>query len=401
MSLTIIITIAVLASAAAVFMWSRLQIARARLLDAGAALARQREEFDRTLKNLETTFKGLSSDVLKDSRDEFMKQAEPKLDEHVRPLLDALKRYDETIRAVENKRESAYGGLKRELELLQGFARELRDETGNLKNALKSTTVRGRWGELTLRRVAELSGMVSRCDFDEQTSVTTEDGRLRPDMIVNIPGGRKVVVDAKAPLDGYLKAVEATNERDRRAHLEEHAKAIAEHMRRLSQKSYWEQFDSSTDFVVMFVPGESFASAALEIDRNLLEDGMRSKVILATPTTLVALLRSFAFGWQQEQLAENAQKISDEGKELFDRFETFSKHFGTIGANLDKAIRSFNSAVSSMQSRVIPSLKRLKELGATRSHDALVTEIEQVETSPNQIASPEANNDGSPAVGGG
>ena len=221
------------------------------------------------------------------------------------------------------------------------------------------------------------------CDFDEQSTAVVEDNRrLRPDMVVHLPGGRTVVVDAKTPLDGYLRAVEAKSEQERATHLTAHARAVRDHMKQLSLKSYWEQFDSSTDLVVMFLPGESFAAAALEIDRSLFEDGMLSRVILATPATLVALLRSFAMGWQQERLAENAQRISEAGKELFDRFVTFTEHFDKVGGALDKSVKAFNSAVRSMESRVIPGARRLKELGATRSPDADLPEVAQIESAP-------------------
>lgn len=388
--LTIIIAIAAVVAgfgAAFIIYKPRLKVAGERLIDAQSAIERQREDFGKALANLEMTFKGLSSDILKESRDEFIKQAEPKIAEHVRPLQDALKRYDEALRSIEGKREAAYGGLNKQVDLLMNYTRELRDETGNLKNALKSTTVRGRWGEVTLRRVVELSGMSAHCDFDEQTSVTVEDGRLRPDMIVKIPGGRTVVVDAKTPLDAYLRAAEATSEDARSARLSEHAKAMREHMKKLSLKSYWEQFDSSTDMVVMFVPGESFAAAALEADRALLEDGMRSRVILATPATLIALLRSFAMGWQHEQLAENAQRISDAGKELFDRITTFANHFGKVGRNLKQATESFNDAVGSMERMLIPGARKLKELGATKSPDAALPEIRQIDAIAAKISS--------------
>lgn len=371
---------------------TKVKIAEERRADAERIAEQRREDFERSLANLQATFRGLSAEVLKESREEFIKQAEPRLAEHLRPLSEALKRYDEALRVIEGKRDEAYGGLKRQTELLQGFAQQLRDETGNLKNALKSTTARGRWGEVTLKRVVELAGMSEHCDFEEQTTVTAdasgEERRLRPDMIVHLPGGRSVVVDAKAPLDAYFRAIEATSDRDRTGHLGEHARAVRDHLRALSQKSYWEQFDSSTDLVVLFLPGESFAAAALEVDRTLLEDGMRSKVIIATPATLVALLRSFAMGWNQEKLAENAQRISEEGKELFDRFTTFSEHFEKVGGGLDRAIKSFNAAVRSMESRVMPSVRRLKELGATRSPDAPVPEISQIDAAPHQLAEP-------------
>jgi len=356
-----------------------------RLNDAENANARQREDFEKSLTNLQMTFKGLSSEVLKESREEFLKQAEPRISEHIRPLKEALSRYDEALRSIENKREEAYGGLKGLLNLLQEGQTKLTHETGSLVAALKSPTARGRWGEVTLKRVVEVSGMSSYCDFEEQVTATGEDGRLRPDLVVRLPGTKTVVVDAKAPLDAYMNAVESKDESIRVAHLASHAQSVRDHMRKLGQKSYWSQFDSAPDFVVLFLPGESFFSAALEQDRALIEDGMKNKVVLATPTTLIALLRVVAMGWQQEQLAENSERISEAGKDLFERCKTFSEHFTSIGSSLDKAISFFNKAVGSWERRIIPGAKRLKELGASRDPDAEIPVIEPVERKTRQL----------------
>lgn len=383
--LTVIISVASLCvgfGLGALFLRSKLDVARARLADSQSSLERERQSF----ADLQTMFKGLSSEVLKENSEQFIKQATPTIAEHVRPLEEALKRYDVALRSIEERRNEAYGGLKKQIDMLQGYTQQLKDETGSLKNALKSSSARGRWGEVTLRRVVELAGMSAHCDFSEQVTATGADGRMRPDMIVKLPGGKSVVVDAKAPLDAYLRATEATNDQDRTRHLAEHARAVRDHMKRLGLKSYWEQFDSSTDLVVMFLPGESFAGAALEVDRTLFEDGMSSRVILATPATLIALLRSFAMGWQQELLAENSQRISDAGKDLFDRIGTFIGHFGKVGKNLKQATDSFNDAVGSMERMLIPGARKLKELGATKSPDAEISSIDTIETTPRQIS---------------
>lgn len=360
---------------------ARRQLLEERLSDT----QRSKEESERAIADLRITFKGISSEVLKETRDEFLKQAEPKISEHVKPLATALERYERAIAEIEGKREKAYGGIASVLEMLKQGQTALTRETGSLVSALKSPTARGKWGELTLRRVVELAGMSRYCDFEEQKSSATEDGRLQPDMVVHLPGGRSVVVDAKTPMDAYWKAFEATTEKDRSAHLAEHARAVRENMRRLSLKSYWEQFDSTTDLVVMFLPGESFAVAALEMDRTLFEDGMKSRVVLATPATLLALLRSFAMGWQHEQLAENSQKISEAGKELFERCSTFARHLGSVGKGLESAVKNYNSAVGSWESRVIPGARALKELGAVRSPDAQLPEAESVQTIPREL----------------
>ena len=370
------------------------QLAEARLSDAEAALAREREERKHELENLQMTFKGLSSEILKDSRDEFLKQAEPKIGEHVRPLTDALKRYEEAIRTIETKREEAYGSLKGLLEVLRSGQTDLTRETGSLVAALKSPAARGRWGEVTLRRVVEVAGMSQYCDFDEQATVEAEEGRLRPDLIVRLPGKRNVVVDAKVPIDAYMRAMDSSEEEVRIRHLCEHAQAVRGHMRALGKKDYWTQFDPAPDFVVLFLPGESFFSAALEQDRSLIEDGMASRVVLATPTTLIVLLRSVAMGWQQHKLTENSLRISEAGKELFDRCTTFATHLGSLGTGLEKAIKSYNSAVGSWEHRVIPGACKLKELGASKNPDQEIPEVKPIETTPRRLTPAETKDRG-------
>lgn len=353
----------------------RIQIANQRAQDAKEGLDREREN----LSNLERLFEGLSSKVLKESRDEFIKQAEPKLGEQVRPLKDALERLDRAISDIEGKREEAYGGIKGMLKSVEAGQARLSIETSSLATALKNPAARGRWGELTLRRVAELSGMSAYCDFDEQFSVDGGDGKLRPDMVVRMPAGKTVVVDAKAPIDCYMKALEASDENSRQAHLLAHAQAVRDHIKRLSLKSYWAQFENSPDFVVLFIPGESFFSAALEADRKLIEDSWASKVLIATPTSLIALLRVVALGWNQERLAENAQKISEAGKSLYERLQNFAEHFSKVGGSLDRAVESFNKAVGSWEHKLVPGARTLKELGATREADAEVPSVDPVE----------------------
>lgn len=364
------------------------RVAQARLDDAEGALAREREERRRELENLQMTFKGLSSEILKESRDEFLKQAEPRIGEHTRPLADALKRYEEAIRSIENKREEAYGSLKGLLDVLKNGQTELTRETSSLVSALKSPAARGRWGEVTLKRVVEVAGMSQYCDFDEQAAAEGEEGRLRPDLIVRLPGKRNVVVDAKVPIDAYMKAMESTEDEARIRNLGQHAQAVRGHMRNLGAKAYWTQFDPAPDFVVLFLPGESFFSAALEQDRSLIEDGMASRVVLATPTTLIVLLRSVAMGWQQHKLAENSLRISEAGKELFERCTTFASHLGSMGSGLEKTIKSFNTAVGSWEHRVVPGARRLQELGASRTPDQEIPEVKPIETAPRHLTQP-------------
>lgn len=356
-------------------------VAEARLSDAEAALQRERRE----RSEMQLAFKGISAEVLKETREEFLKQAEPCIGGHIRPLADSLRRYEEALRAVESERKDAYGGLKSLVGSLQEGHSRLAKETTTLTQALKNPVTRGKHGEMTLRRVVELAGMSAHCDFTEQATVEGAEGRQRPDMTVHLPGGQTIVVDSKAPNKAYVDAMEATDESMRKAHLAAHAQAVRDHMRSLGQKAYWTQFEPAPDFVVLFLPGESFFSAALEQDRELIEDGMKSHVVLASPITLIVLLRSAAMGWQQQQLADNALRISEAGKDLFDRCVSFSKHLGSVGAGLGKAVNSYNDAIGSWERRVIPGARNLKELGATRVPDQEVPEIEPIEVLPRRL----------------
>jgi DNA recombination protein RmuC len=350
---------------------AELGLSRARLGDAENTLFRERDNLN--------AFRGISSEVLKQTREEFIRQAEPKLTEHIAPLKEALARYEKAIGEIERRREDAYGGLKELMGNLNDGQKRLTSETGSLVAALKSPAARGRWGELTLKRVVEVAGMSQYCDFDEQITVGAEDARLRPDMVVRLAGGKSVVVDAKAPIDAYWSATESMDETLRKAGLVKHAQSVREHMRLLGHKSYWSQFENTPDFVVMFLPGESFFSAALEQDRTLIEDGIKGNVILATPTTLIVLLRSVAMGWQQQKVAENALRIAEAGKDLFERCQTFAGYISKVGQGIERATQAFNQAVGSWENRVLPGARRLKELGATRDTDATLPEIEPIE----------------------
>ena len=347
------------------------------------------------------TFNALSSAALKSSSEDFLRLASEhlgkvvtdtkgKLGEHkvamegmIKPLYDTLKRYEEQIRVIEESRHKAYGSLEEQLRSLASTHEHLQRETSNLVSALKRPQVRGRWGEMQLRRVAELSGMSMHCDFTEQQSMDTEKGRIRPDMIVHLPMEREIVVDSKVSLEAYLDAVSASAEDERKTKMEKHAQQIRTHMNKLASKDYWSQFKQSPEFVVLFIPGESFLSSALEIDNTIIEDGIQKRVIIATPTTFIALLRAIAYGWRQEQMTKNAQEISELGRQLYERMNTLVQHFDSIGSNLEKAIGAYNKAVGSMESRILPSVRRFKELGVTGADEIPV--VEQIDQRPRSL----------------
>ncbi len=357
---------------------------------------------DRAAEDLQNAFKALAADALKSNNSSFLQIAQETLRRFqseakgeleakqkavadlVAPVRESLSKVDAQIQQMEKERMDAYGGLRQQVESLITSQKELQSETGNLVRALRTPNVRGRWGEIQLRRVVEIAGMLSYCDFAEQETITGESGRLRPDLVVKLPGGKRVVVDAKTPLQAFLDAFETTDEEARRACLANHARQVRDHINTLAGKKYWEQFESTPEFVVMFLPGETFFSAALEQDTGLIEHGVLNKVIPASPTTLIALLKAINYGWNQEKLARNAHEISVLGKELHERLRKLAGHITGVGTNLDRAVEAYNQAVGSLENRVLVSARKFAELGASVAEN--IPELQPIETTARALS---------------
>lgn len=390
--------------------WAEAQQARVtaetRMEDTARQLLEQKSLIDHTRQELMGSFQALSGEALKQNSEAFLKlaavsfetlhvksdsdlvQRQQAIDALVRPLQESLQRYAEEVHVLEQSRQSAYGGLDQHLRSLVESQQRLQQETGNLVKALRAPTVRGQWGELTLKRVAELAGMVDHCDFVQQPSVTGDEGRFRPDMVVQLPGGRQIIVDAKTVLSAYLEAYEAQNETHQTEALRRHAAQVKSRMDELSLKAYWTQFDRAPEFVVLFLPGEQFLGAALDQNPRLIEEGFANGIVLATPATLIALLRAVAYGWRQERMATHAEEAGRLGKELYERMAVLAEHMNDVGQSLGKSVSAYNRAVGSLETRILPAARRFKELGVSSDRDIPVlgpTEIVPRKTLPFDI----------------
>jgi DNA recombination protein RmuC len=350
---------------------------------------------EKTERDLTSRFDALAAAALRNNNESFLQLAAAKLGqkeqavEHlVGPLKESLLKVDGKLQELEVARKGAYSSLAEQVRQLTETQKELRSETGNLVSALRDRpNVRGRWGEIQLRRVVEMAGMLEHCDFETQRHVTTDDGSIRPDLVVKIPGGGSVVVDAKVAGQAYLESLECKDDESRTLKLRDHARQVRDHVTKLGAKNYWSQFERSPDFVVLFLPGETFLSAALEQDPTLIEESVNNRVLIATPTTLIGLLRIVALNWRQETIAESANEVSELGRELYKRLAVLTEHFSKIGDRLQSTVRAYNDSVGSFERSVLPGARKLKDHGITSTSD--LAELREIELTVRTVKSPE------------
>lgn len=373
----------------------------AQLRASEANVAEQKRLLDEAQAKLRDAFASVSAEALAKNNEAFLALAQQKfaalsaeatgtleqrkaqIEGLLKPLQQLLGTYQQRLGDIEKSRVESYSMLREQLGTLAETQRTLNVQTGQLVSALRRPNTRGQWGEITLRRLVELAGMSSRCDFVEQASVDSEEGRQRPDMVVNLPAERSIVIDCKASLDAFLDAAAAADEDNRKVCLQRHCQQVRARARELSARAYWNQFKRSPEYVVMFLPGEAFLYAAVEHDGSLIEDCLKNRVIVATPTTLIALLKAIEFGWRQEAMAENAEEIRKHGKDLYDRIATLAEHFAKLGSCLDSTVESYNKTIGSLEARVLVTARKISELGA-RS-DKVLAEIEPVDKQPRAL----------------
>ena len=346
-------------------------------------------ELTRMGAELEKKFAGLASEVLGKNSESFLKLVSERFEKHsesaredlekrrtaietlVKPLGENLTKFERKVGEIEKAREGAYRAIAEQVKSLADGQTGLRTETSRLVQALRRPETRGRWGEYQLRNVLEMAGMTAHVDFVEQSTIEGDNGKLRPDVIIRIPGGKSIVIDAKTPLDAYLNAVEADDEDERRKFIDAHARQVREHVRALASREYWKALPETPEFVVMFVPGEAFFAAAIESDRELFESAARRGILISTPTSLIALVKTIAYGWQQEKLAENAKAVAAQGRDLYDRIKIFGGHMGDIGKSLQQAVERYNKGVGSLERRVLPAARKFETLGVTTAASSI------------------------------
>lgn len=378
-------------------------VVRAEALALRSAAADRQAVLDEAGRQLAGRFAEVSQQALRQAGEQFLQLAEGRLrgaqeaagadlearrraiDDLLAPLREQLGRYEAGLGQLERDRRQAYGALEEQVRQLASSQQELRVETRNLVTALRAPATRGRWGELQLRRVVEMAGMVDHCDFEEQVQAGSPDGVLRPDMVVRLPGGAQAVVDAKVPLQAFLDAAECATEEERRTQLAAHARQLRAHVDALARKAYWRQFDPCPDFVVAFVPGDALLAAALEHDPGLMEHAVANHVLLATPTLLIALLRSVAYGWQHQALAANARQVQQLGRELYRRLAAFGEHLARVGRSLGSAVAAYNDAVGSLERSVLPQARRFPDLGVLSEAERPVPVLDQLDTVPRAV----------------
>ena len=382
----------------------KLQEAEKKNAALGAALQTHRKSHEARVQELtqmaaalEKRFAGLASEALGKNSESFLKLVSERFDKHnqtakeeldkrrtaietlVKPLGESLSKFETKVDAIEKAREGAYQAITEQVKTLAEGQTGLRSETSRLVQALRRPQTRGRWGEYQLRNVLEMAGMTEHVDFVEQSSVWGQEGRLRPDVIIRIPGGKSIIVDAKTPLDAYLTAMEAADEESRERGLADHARQVRNHVRALASQDYWKALPETPEFVVMFIPGEAFFAAAIESDPDLLENAVRQRILISTPTTLIALVKTIAYGWQQENLAKNAQVVATQGRELYERIKTFGGHMNDLGRSLQQTVERYNKGIGSLERRVLPAARRFEELDVAPGGSSIPS-LEPVET---------------------